>query len=115
MQKSLSISMTCSLVLDKTFLLHMKNENIRQALDEGFIGCGIFLDMQIAFDTVDHKILLANVIIMVFVVFQMTGLVLSNRQQYVSINGFDSGLTKINCGVPQRSVLGPFFCYILLT
>ena len=45
MQKSLSISMTCSLVLDKTFLLHMKNENIRQALDEGFIGCGIFLDM----------------------------------------------------------------------
>ena len=31
---------------------------------------------------------------------------LSNRNQYVSINGFDSGPTSINCGIPQGSVLG---------
>ena len=38
----------------------------------------------------------------------------SNRNQYVSINGFDSGLTSINCGISEGSVLGPllFLLYI---
>ena len=31
---------------------------------------------------------------------------LSNGNQYISINGFDSGLTTINSGIPQGSVLG---------
>ena len=35
-------------------------ENIRKALDEGNIGCGVYADLQKAFDTVDHKILLAK-------------------------------------------------------
>ena len=34
------------------------SESIRQTLDEGSFGCGIFLDLQKAFDIVDHKILL---------------------------------------------------------
>ena len=33
-------------------------ESIRQFLDEGSFGCGIFIELQKAFDTVDHKILL---------------------------------------------------------
>ena len=30
---------------------------------------------------------------------------LSNRNQYVSINGYESGFAALNCGVPQGSVL----------
>ena len=32
-------------------------ENIRKALDNGAYACGIFVDLQKAFDTVDHEIL----------------------------------------------------------
>ena len=35
-------------------------ENIRHALDERYIGWGRFVDLQKAFDTVDHEILLAK-------------------------------------------------------
>ena len=84
------------------------NENIRKALDDGNIGWGVFVDLWKAFDTVDHKILLAKLNH-----YGIRGVsndwfksYLSNRNQYVSINGFDSGLTTINCGVSHGSVLG---------
>ena len=35
-------------------------ENIRKALDDGNIGYGVFVDLQKAFDTVAHQILLQN-------------------------------------------------------
>ena len=35
-------------------------EIIRKDLDDGNIGCGVFVDLQKAFDTADHQILLAK-------------------------------------------------------
>ena len=41
---------------------------------------------------------------------------LSDRKQYVHLNGVDSDMKGITCGVPQGSVLYPllFFIYILM-
>ena len=33
-------------------------EDIRQAIDNNRFSCGVFIDLQKAFDTVDHKILI---------------------------------------------------------
>ena len=39
-------------------------ENIRKALDDGHIGCGVFVVIQKSFDNVDHQIVLAKLNIM---------------------------------------------------
>ena len=74
------------------------------------------VDLQKAFDTADHQILLAklNHYGIRGVSNDWLKFHLSNRNQYVSINGFDYGLTTINCAVPQGSVLGRllFLLYI---
>ena len=81
-------------------------ENIRKALDDGNIGCGVFVDLQKAFDTVDHQILLAklNHYRIREVLFKSY---LSNRNQYLSINRQIFGRAALNCGIPQVSALGP--------
>ena len=92
------------------------SESIRQSLDEGSFGCGIFVDLQKAFDTVDHKILLHK---LEYYGIQGTcndwsKFYLSDYKQSVSINGYSSDLMSVDCGVPQGYVLGPllFLIYI---
>ena len=91
-------------------------ENIKKALDDGNIGCGVFVDLQKDFDTVDHQILLEKLNN-----YGIRGVsndwfksYLSNRHQHVSINGYESGLAAINCDVHQGSVLGPLLFLLYL-
>ena len=39
---------------------------------------------------------------------------LSNHNQYVSINGYESGLAALNCSDPQGYVLGPLLLLLYI-
>ena len=67
------------------------------------------VDLEKAFDTADHQILSAKLdhYGIQGVSNDWFKLYLSNQNQYVSMNAYDSGFAAISCGVPQSSVLGP--------
>ena len=83
-------------------------EKIKTTLDSNSFGCGIFVDLDKAFDTVNHCILLKKMehYGVRGVVHQWFASYLSNREHFVSVNGYSSSLKKVSCGVPQGSVLG---------
>ena len=101
--------------LSTTHALINLTENIRQALDQGKIGCGIFVDLQKAFDTVEYEVLLSKLDH-----YGVCGLTnnwfksyLTGRKQYVSIKGYNSSLSSIAYGVPRGAVLGPLLLLLI--
>jgi hypothetical protein len=96
-------------------MVHFVN-HVSKALNNKEHAIAIFCDLRKAFDSCDHGILLRK----------LSGVgirgdtlawfknYLSNRQQFVTISGYNSSLKLIKLGVPQGSILGPilFLLYI---
>ena len=78
--------------------------------------CSVIIDLEKAFNTVDHQILLQKLHH-----YGIRGLAhnwfrsyLSNRQQFVFISGPSSELMSIKCGILQGSTLGPLLFLLYL-
>ena len=87
------------------------HDQVRTQIEKGnYVGL-VMLDVQKAFDSVNHahlceKIKLAGIEPDWFISY------LNNRKQIVLANGVSSSEQHIKCGVPQGSILGPW-CYLI--
>ena len=91
-------------------------ESTKQTLDEGSFSCGIFVDLQKAFDTVDYKILLHKLEYygILAVCNDWFKSYISDGKHFVSINGYNPDLLPVNCGVPQGSFLDNINVFLLV-
>lgn len=84
-------------------------DNIRKELNNGKMVGAVFLDLSKAFDTIGHGVLLEKLYS-----YGVRGPELEwfkdylfDRTQIIEIENTQSSESKIHCGVPQGSILGP--------
>ena len=85
-------------------------EPIKNSLDKRPFGCRIILDLQRAFDAINHSILLD-----LLEHYGICGIALTDRKIFVLVNGHNSSQLNVTCGVPQTLCLVPVgrVCLIL--
>ena len=90
------------------------SDYIKGEMAKGNLVGMVLIDLQKAFDTVDHAILLEKLRAVGVSSVAWFQSYLSGREQCVEIGGSRSEFLPISCGVPQGSILGPqlFLIYI---
>ena len=83
-------------------------------IERGKFTANIFIDLKKAVDAVDHAILIKKLFKYGIqgLELQLFESYLSNRHQFTKVNGTESKIGSIICGVPQGSCLGPLLFLI---
>ena len=88
-------------------------DHIRNLIYKGHYVGMVLLDLQKAFDTVDHDIFCDKLEAMGLDFTKWFKSYLENRQKVVVANGTVSEPGTVSCGVPQGSILGPLLFYVM--
>ena len=106
----------CSSYSTDTCLTYLSNGPYRFQMDKGFYTSMVMIDLQKAFNTWDHRILLHKLKSLRFHDLSVSWLesYLTNRNQKTEINGTFSDPGVVPCRVPQGFILGPllFLIYV---
>ena len=96
--------------------LSFLNDKILKGFDDGLLTGMILINLQKAFDTINHDILLKKLSIIGFSDHTVKWFqsYLSNRKFTVNLENSFSEVSNISCGVPQGSIVGPllFLIYV---
>jgi hypothetical protein len=89
---------------------------LKNHLSRGKKVCGIFFEISKAFDKVWHAGLIMKLIDygVPHYLIRFVKIFLSDRSFKVNVNGHLSGAKRIECGVPQGSVLGPILFLVFI-